>query len=430
MSARVVRIALALAVALIVVVSPRPGHASPGGYTGGLSPVVLGGLADMDGSGVVGGRDDSNGFYGRTHVIDGALDCDAWDRPNAGTPGDRAIDGADDCTLVGVDGSDDGATILVEDGRFVSLDGGVMPEGIRLPALFDADDPTTLDVAGADLAAWVLDGRVDVNANGIVDEGDCARGVVGVTDDAGLGRPVDGIDVLGASATCAEPAAGGISVAGLVDVDGDGTITLEDTCRSACFVGMNVRSGFVRRPPEMPAVASFTPAEGAVGTSVTIEGSTLADATAVWFGETPAPVVSATETAVVTEVPEGATTARITVWTPHGAPATASSFTVVGTPSDDVHERTVTLALRRSLVAVGSVTVADGVSDCAVGVVVRIQRKVGQRWTTIQSARTTLNASYRAPIPDLSGKYRAILPNVDLRDGTTCASARSAVVTR
>jgi hypothetical protein len=43
----------------------------------GLSPTIVGGLADVNGDGaVVDGNDDANAFYGDTSIIDGALDCD------------------------------------------------------------------------------------------------------------------------------------------------------------------------------------------------------------------------------------------------------------------------------------------------------------------------------------------------------------------
>ena len=74
-------LAVLVALATLAVASP----ASAAGYTGGLAPAVLGGRLDMNGSGGVGGRDDSNAFYGQTDVIDGAIDCDSWGAvPNAG----------------------------------------------------------------------------------------------------------------------------------------------------------------------------------------------------------------------------------------------------------------------------------------------------------------------------------------------------------
>ena len=79
--------------------------AGAGPLTGGFSPTVINGGADLNGSGVVNGRDDASEFYGDTSIIDGKLDCDTWGATaNAGTAGDLAITGADDCSLVGTTG--------------------------------------------------------------------------------------------------------------------------------------------------------------------------------------------------------------------------------------------------------------------------------------------------------------------------------------
>src|SRR6266508_3814670 len=91
--------------------------ASAAAFTGGFSPTIIAGGADLNGDGVVTGRDDSNEFFGDTSIIDGHLDCDAWGATkNAGIAGSGTITDADDCTLVGYDGTDDGVTITVTDG--------------------------------------------------------------------------------------------------------------------------------------------------------------------------------------------------------------------------------------------------------------------------------------------------------------------------
>ena len=89
--------------------------------------------ADLNGDGVVNGRDDSNAFFGGTAIIDGQVDCNAWTSDNDGTPGDLAITSADDCTLIGFDGTANGVTINVIDGEF----GWTGP----LPTVFNAADP-------------------------------------------------------------------------------------------------------------------------------------------------------------------------------------------------------------------------------------------------------------------------------------------------
>jgi hypothetical protein len=76
------------------------------------------------------------------------------------------------------------------------------------------------------------------------------------------------------------------------------------------------------------AIASFAPATGAVGTSVTITGTNLADVTAVDFNGKAATITSKNATSIVTSVPEGATTGKISVTAPTGKVTSGSDFTV------------------------------------------------------------------------------------------------------
>jgi hypothetical protein len=81
------------------------------------------------------------------------------------------------------------------------------------------------------------------------------------------------------------------------------------------------------------AIASFSPATGEVGTAVTITGTNLADVTAVDFNGTAATITSKTATSIVTSVPEGATSGKISVTAPTGKVTSSASFTVaVPTP--------------------------------------------------------------------------------------------------
>ncbi|MGH3230262.1 MAG: IPT/TIG domain-containing protein [Streptosporangiaceae bacterium] len=77
-----------------------------------------------------------------------------------------------------------------------------------------------------------------------------------------------------------------------------------------------------------PAVSGFTPTSGAAGTTVTITGRSLSNASAVAFDGTPAVIVSDTTTQIVTEVPSGTATGRITVTTPDGTATSRASFTM------------------------------------------------------------------------------------------------------
>src|SRR5919106_443381 len=153
-------------------------------FTGGFSPTIINGEADLNGDGVVTGRDDSNAFYGDTSIIDGRLDCDAWAGPN---------DGASDF-------------------------------------------------------AWsTIDGRVDSNGDEMISGDDCHFGLIGETVDAGLGVPTDGADILGnpGANECGFANPPDPADDGLVDLNSDGEITAADSCTNGCFFGHNVQNGFV-----------------------------------------------------------------------------------------------------------------------------------------------------------------------------------------
>jgi hypothetical protein len=81
-------------------------------------------------------------------------------------------------------------------------------------------------------------------------------------------------------------------------------------------------------PTPAPTVTSFTPASGAVGTSVTITGTNFTGATAVRFNGTSATFTVASATSITTSVPTGATTGVISVTTAGGTANSASNFTV------------------------------------------------------------------------------------------------------
>jgi uncharacterized repeat protein (TIGR03803 family) len=80
----------------------------------------------------------------------------------------------------------------------------------------------------------------------------------------------------------------------------------------------------------MPQVTGFTPASGFVGTSVTITGVSLTQATAVTIGTKPASFTVDSDTQITATVPAGAETGKtITVTTPGGTAASKAKFTVV-----------------------------------------------------------------------------------------------------
>ena len=234
--------------------------AAAGPLTGGFSPTIVSGGADLNGNRVVNGRDDANAFYGDTHIIDGKLDCNAWGPiANAGDPGDGTIDAADDCSLVGYDGTVDGITIEVQNGVFQIANR-------RLPTVFNAGDPDNPDIGASDFAWSAIDGRVDANGDEQINGDDCHFGLVGRTIDAGLGDATDGADTLGnpGANECGFASPPNTADNGLVDLNSDADITAADSCANSCFFGHDVRLGKVQQ--ECPGHAG-DPRNDVVGTS-------------------------------------------------------------------------------------------------------------------------------------------------------------------
>jgi hypothetical protein len=196
----------------------------------------------LDGNGVVNGSDDANAFYGDTSIIDGKLDCDAWGAvANQGDAGNGSITLADDCSLVGYDGTPDGVTIDVVNGFFQVGDG-------PLPTVFNAGNPDNADIGDSDFAWSARDGRVDSNGNELIDGDDCHFGLVGETNDGGLGDPTDGTDVLGnpGANQCGFATAPNTADNGLVDLNDDADITSADSCSNGCFFGLDIATGKVQ----------------------------------------------------------------------------------------------------------------------------------------------------------------------------------------
>jgi len=223
--------------------------------SGGFAPKIFGSKADLNGDGVVDGKDDSNAFYGDTSIIDGQLDCNAWGAANDGAAGNGSITAADDCTLIGYDGTSDGTTITVVDGNFTTQDGSAIADGTLLPTVFpDPATPDDADIGDSNFAWSTINGRVDSNGDEAISADDCHFGIVGATSDAGLGDPTDGSDIIGNDGTnpcgfASEPA---VADNGLVDVNSDGNITSAgDTCTGGCFFDHDVLEGVVQELPDI-----------------------------------------------------------------------------------------------------------------------------------------------------------------------------------
>jgi IPT/TIG domain len=171
-------------------------------------------------------------------------------------------------------------------------------------------------------------------------------------------------------------------------------------------------------------ITSFTPTSGPVGTVVTITGTGFTGATAVSFNNVNATsftVNSATQ--ITATVPTGATTGKIRVTVGGGTAVSTADFTV-----SKVHSRSVTLSLKKHLVAKGVVSVGDAFTACAASVPVKIQRKTNGGWTGAGSTTTDASGSYKKKIKDKPGKYRAKATKVTLNNGVDiCSGAKSPV---
>lgn len=84
----------------------------------------------------------------------------------------------------------------------------------------------------------------------------------------------------------------------------------------------------VTPPPPAPVLTGFSPSNGSVGTAVTIGGSNLQTAVAVYFGGVPAVSFTASPTQVTAIVPPGAQTGAVSVATAGGSDSSLAFFQV------------------------------------------------------------------------------------------------------
>jgi hypothetical protein len=184
-----------------------------------------------------------------------------------------------------------------------------------------------------------------------------------------------------------------------------------------------------------PTIGSVTPCSGSAGTTVVIAGTNLLKDS----GTTPTPAVGGdvrfapyAATATHSGAPE--TPTQLSVVVPSDAadgPIRVSTFNdVVGegavlsaiafqVPPPDVtcapadHARSITLRLRKHLVARGKVRVGDGFTDCAARLPVKVQRRVSGRWRTVGRTTTTDTGAYKKRISDRPGRYRSVAPKIN-----------------
>jgi len=82
-------------------------------------------------------------------------------------------------------------------------------------------------------------------------------------------------------------------------------------------------------PPAAPTIASFAPASGMPGATITITGTNLAGATSLVVGTVAATFTVVNATTITFTVPATAQTAALTVTTPGGSATSSSTFTVL-----------------------------------------------------------------------------------------------------
>jgi hypothetical protein len=194
-----------------------------------------------------------------------------------------------------------------------------------------------------------------------------------------------------------------------------------------------------------PTIASFTPACGSAGDTIVITGTNLLGPNLtggdVFFSPyataatQPVPDVSE-PTTISAIVPSDATDGPIKVTTFSTTGGTVFSTTDFDVPPPDCvttptggHPRSITLALKKHLVAKGKVTSTEdpAFTECAAGVPVKIQRRKSGHWKNVGSTTTSDTGAYKVKIKDKPGKYRAKAPKVDVGEpAETCAPAKSA----
>jgi hypothetical protein len=197
-----------------------------------------------------------------------------------------------------------------------------------------------------------------------------------------------------------------------------------------------------------PTITSFTPECASPGATVTITGTNLLVSADPATTQTPvrfAPHATAadalhtipnaeTPTTLSVIVPSGTTDGPIRVTTFATTGGTIFSTTQFTTPPPDcpevggnVHARSITLSLRKHLVARGRVSSTEdpAFTDCVAGVPVKIQRRRAGGWRTVGSTTTSDTGGYKKRIKDRPGKYRALAPKVTLGDPVTDTCSRA-----
>src|SRR5437773_1472528 len=149
----------------------------------------------------------------------------------------------------------------------------------------------------------------------------------------GIGVTINGANFTGATSVAFNGTAANFTVASDATIQATVPVGATTGPISVTTPGGTTTSAnnFTVVPP--PAITSFTPMSGRVGTSVTINGTGFTGATAVTFNGSTASFTLASDTTIQATVPVGATTGPISVTTPGGTTTSANNFTVVPPPA-------------------------------------------------------------------------------------------------
>jgi hypothetical protein len=89
-------------------------------------------------------------------------------------------------------------------------------------------------------------------------------------------------------------------------------------------------------------------------------------------------------------------------------------------------ERQVALSLKDHLKAKGALSRVDGgPASCVDSATVKIQKKSGAGWATVETMETNVKSTFAVSIPDKKGTYRVLAPRSKIGDTKICAKAVS-----